>query len=114
MPREKPPAAADPGRPRQGQQVAAGRQARVHRPGVQQDAELGHWRGHIGVVLAVDTHRPAGRPVQAGDHPHGGGFARPVRPEESGHYARLYHEAQLVHRRLVAVPLGQALNLDHY
>ena len=58
------PAAADPGRAGQRQQVAAGRQARVHGPGVQQNAELGHRGGRLGVVLAVDPHRPAGRPVE--------------------------------------------------
>ena len=60
------PAAADPRRPRQRQQVVAGRQARVHRPGIQQDPQLRHRRGRPGVVLAVDPHRPAVRPVQPG------------------------------------------------
>ena len=107
------PAAADPGRPRQRQQVVARRQARVHRPGVQQDPQLGHGRGRVGVVRAVDPHRPAVRPVQPGDHPHRGGLPRPVRPQEPGHHPRLHHETQPVHRGLVPVPLGQAINLDH-
>ena len=107
------PAASEAGRPGQRQQVVAGRQARVDGPRVQQDAELRHRGGRPGVVLAVDAHRPGGRPVQAGDHPHGGGFARSVRTEETGHHARLHHEAQPVYGGLVPVPFGQAVNLDH-
>src|SRR4029077_13481413 len=45
--------------------------------------------------------------------PHGGRFARPVRTEETGHHARLHHEAQPVYGGLVPVPFGQAINLDH-
>jgi hypothetical protein len=47
------PAAPDAGRPGQRQQVVAGRQSRVHGPGVQQDAEFRHRGGRLGVVLAV-------------------------------------------------------------
>jgi hypothetical protein len=64
-------------------------------------------------VLAVDAHRAAVRPFQAGDHPHRGGFPRPVRAQETGHHTRLHHEAQAVDGGLVAVPFGQAIKLDH-
>jgi hypothetical protein len=65
-------------------------------------------------VLAVDPDRAAVRAVQPGDHPHGGGFPGAVRAQEPGHHARLYHEAQAVDGGLVAVPFGQAVNLDHF
>jgi hypothetical protein len=83
-------------------------------PRVEQDAELRHGGGGIGIVLAVDPHRPARRPVQPGDHPHRGGLPRPVRAEESGDHARLHHETQPVDGSLLPVPLGQAINLDHF
>jgi hypothetical protein len=107
------PAAPDAGRPGQRQQVVAGRQSRVHGPGVQQDAEFRHRGGRLGVALAVDAHRPTSRPVQPGDHPHRGGFARTVRAEESGDHAGFHHEAQPVDGDLVPVPFGQAINFDH-
>jgi hypothetical protein len=44
----------------------------------------------------------------------GYGLARPVRAEEPGDHARLHHEAQAVDGGLVAVPFGQAVNLDHF
>ena len=73
------PAAADPA-----VRASASRLLRADRPGCTDRASskmpssaIGAAR--LGVVLAVDPHRPAVRPVQAGDHPHRGGFPRPVR-----------------------------------
>ena len=59
------------------------------------------------VAPAVDGDRAGGRPVQAEDHPHRGGLAGAVRPEEAGDDAGPDGERQVVDGDLVAVPLGQ-------
>src|SRR6202034_2942764 len=50
---------------------------------------------------------------QAKDEPHGGGLPRPVRPEEPGYDAGFYRECQAVHRDRMAVPVSDALQLNH-
>src|SRR6266700_2382534 len=65
------------------------------------------------VVLPVDPRAACARLIQAGDQPHRGGLARPVRPEETGHHPRLHHEVQAVNRELVPVPLAEVSHLDH-
>src|SRR4051794_13717676 len=67
----------------------------------------------LGVGLAVDGHGARRWPVQPHDHPHGGGLARAIRPEETRDRARSDGEADAVHGGLVAVALGQLVRLDH-
>lgn len=87
--------------------------ARMHRLRLQQHPQLLQGRPVLGVESAVDQGRAAGRRVQAHDHSHGGGLARPVGSQESGDLSRWGGETQVVHRRPVPVPLGQPANFDH-
>ena len=77
-------AARDAVRVGQGHQVVVGGAARVHGPRFEEPAHLVEGRGVRGVVAVADGHAPAGRGVEADDHPHGGGFARAVGAEEAG------------------------------
>src|SRR5690606_17363657 len=83
--------------------------------GVEPRAPLAQRVEPLAVGLAVDLHGPAGRVVEAEDHAHGRGLARAVRPQESGHLAGPHSERQVVHRRGLAVALGQVgcLNRGH-
>jgi hypothetical protein len=76
----------------QEQQVVTGRTAWVHGLGLEQRADRVQGILQVTVAPAVDEGEAALRPVQAQDHPHGGGLARAVRPEESCHPARLDRE----------------------
>jgi hypothetical protein len=64
-------------------------------------------------IVATDADGSAGRGDEAGDHAHGGGLARAIRPEKPEHFARLNRETDAVHRDFVAVSLGEALGFDH-
>ena len=55
----------------------------VHRLGVQQRAHLARCVRQLPVGVAADRHVARGGPVQAEDHPHGRGLARPVRTRGS-------------------------------
>ena len=88
-------------------QVAAGAAARVERPGLQQRAHLAQRPAQLAVAAPADPGLPGIRPVQAEDHPHGGGLARAVRPEEAGHHARPHVEAERVDRDRGSVALGE-------
>ena len=94
------PALADAVGLGQRQQVVAGRPAGVHRPGLQQDAQLGHRGLRRAVIPAVHQHPAAGGLVQPGDHPHRGGLPGPVRAEKTGHDAGLNDEIQPVDGQL--------------
>jgi hypothetical protein len=65
------------------------------------------------VIPAVDPDPAGGGLIQAGDHPHRGRLAGPVRAEEAGHDAGLDDEVQPVDRQLLPVPLTEVLYLDH-
>jgi hypothetical protein len=93
--------------------MIAGRATGVYGLRLEQDAQLGHRRSTGSVVLAVHPYGAAGGLVESGDHPHGGGFARPVRAEEPGHGPGLNHETQTIDGDLGAVPLREVLDLDH-
>ena len=97
----------------QRQQVIAGRPTGVHRLGLQQDAQLGHRGGRGTVVLAVDPDPAGGGLVQAGDHPHHGRFASPVRAEKASHDTGPDNKVQAVDRKLLPVSLADVLYLDH-
>ena len=97
----------------QRQQVVVRRPAGVDRLGLEQRTHLLQRSGVLAVGLAVDGGGPAGRLVQAQDHPHRGGFPRPVGPQEPGDDARTHAEAQIVHGPLAAVLLGQATDFNH-
>ena len=56
----------------------------------------------------------AGRRRDAADHPHGGGFAGPVGPEEPERLAPAQLEVDPVHGGELAEPLGQARGANEY
>ena len=85
----------------------------VHRACLEQGADLVQRRPQVSVGLAVHGHRPRGRPIQPEDHPHGRRLARTVRAEKTGDNPRSHREIEPVDRHLVAVPLAQAVRLDH-
>ena len=75
--------------------------------------EFGHRGGRGSVVAAIDSDPSGGRLVQAGDHPHRGGFPGAVRAEKTGDHARLHDEVQSVHRELGAISLAEIFHFDH-
>jgi hypothetical protein len=97
----------------EGEEVVAGRPAGVHCLGFEQHPEFGHRGGRGPVVAAVHGDPAGGRLVQAGDHPHRGGFPGAVRAEETGDHARLDHETQSVHREFGPVSLAEVFHFDH-
>ena len=72
----------------QGLQVVAGAAARVDGLGLQQGAHLAQRPGQLAVAAAVHRDLAVVGGVEAHDHAHGGGLARPVGPEEAGDHAR--------------------------
>ena len=66
-----------------------------------------------GTVAAVQPGAPRRRVEQGGQHPHGGGLARPVRPEQGEHAARSAAVSDPGQRLGVPEALGQPLGLDH-
>ena len=75
------------------------------------DAALGRL-GLLGHAVAVHQDLPLGGAQVAGHDVHGGGFSRPVGAQEAVGLASLHREAQVVHRRVAAVPLHQVSHLD--
>ena len=63
-------------------------------------------------VMAVDNDGAARRRKVAGDHVHGGGFARAVGPEQAVDAAVLHREADVIDRHMRAVALGQVADFD--
>jgi hypothetical protein len=59
-----------------------------------------------GGVQAQDLERAAGERRDAGDHPHGRGLARAVRPEEAEGLAANQVEVDPVHGREAVGPVG--------
>ena len=65
-----------------------------------------------GVGLAVhQRHAFVGR-VEAEDHPHGGGFARPVRTDEPGHLSRSHTERDPIQGEGGSEPLAESADFD--
>jgi hypothetical protein len=62
---------------------------------------------------AVDPDPAGGGLVQAGDHPHRGRFAGPVRAEKASHDTGPDNKVQAVDRKLLPVSLADVLYLDH-
>jgi len=78
-------------------------------------AEPGPDRGPVADrVAAEDGHLAAGRRGDAADHPHRGGLARAVRPEEAERLAAVQVEVDTVYRREIPEPLGQAARADEH
>ena len=48
-------------------------------------------------VEAADRPAPPGRKQEAAEHPYGGRFSRPVRPEESEYLSLFHLKADVVH-----------------
>ena len=72
----------------QGEQVVARRRGRVDGRGRRAARPPRAAAGQLAVRAAADDGRAGGRAVQPEDHPHGGGLAGAVGPEETGHPAR--------------------------
>src|SRR5665811_1876486 len=85
----------------------------VHRLGVEQRADLLHGGAVLVVAPAVDGHRAARGVVQTDDQPHRGGLPGAVRAEETGDFAGLHGERDIVHGRLGSITPGKAVGLDH-
>ena len=64
-------------------------------------------------VVAADPGVPGVGLQQGGQHPHGGGLARPVRAEQGEHAAPLRRDVHPGQRLGVPEALGQSLGLDH-
>jgi hypothetical protein len=86
--------------------------ARVHGRRVQQRADLAQGRAQAPVGPAADQRTTPVRTVQTEDHPHRGGLAGAVGPDESGDPAGSHREGQVVYRGRAAEPLGEAACLD--
>ena len=97
----------------QEQQVVAGSAAGMHALGLKQRADRPQRIPQVTIAPAVDERDAGLRPVKAQDEAHGGGLASAVRPEEPRHPARLDREAQVIHRRLGPVELGQIARFNH-
>ena len=52
--------------------------------------------GVLGHVEAADRHLALRRGNEAGDHAHGGGFARAVGPEKSQHFAPFHRKGNVI------------------
>jgi hypothetical protein len=98
---------------RETEQMVVRGPAAVDGLGVEQCADLPHRIGEADERLAVDGDGAVGRRVQPEDHPHGGGLARTVRAEESGHQPGADRERQAVDGDPVAVPFGEVAYFDH-
>ena len=94
-------------------QVAAGAARAVQALGVQQGTDLAQGGRQLPVGAPVDRDLAAGGLVQAHNHAHRGGLARPVGAQEAGDGAGLDGEGDVVHRRLLAITLGEIDCLDH-
>ena len=98
---------------RQAEQVVIGRPAAVHRLRVEQRANLAHRVPQVAVVAAVHRDGASVRVVKPEDAPHRSGLAGPVRTQEAGDPARLNAERQPIDGGFLAVPLREALHLNH-
>jgi hypothetical protein len=107
------PAAADAVRPREREQVAVGGAAGMDRAGLEHRPDLGQRRLQLGEAPAADRRAAGRRPVEPEDQPHHGRLARAVRAEEARDDAGPDGERDVVERELRAVPLRDAVHLDH-
>ena len=86
----------------------------IKRRGFREVADLG-----LGGRRVVDDGNSAdfgitgGGGYEARDHPHGGGFPSPVRPEKSENFAFLDREREVVHGTLGSELFGQGFDFDH-
>src|SRR5674476_329698 len=85
----------------------------VHRLGVEQRADLLHGGAVLVVAPAVDGHRAARGVVQTDDQPHRGGLPGAVRAEETGDFAGLHGERDIVHGLNRRYGAKTAVGLDH-
>src|SRR5258706_14807850 len=93
--------------------MVARRTFRMHRPRVEQRADLGEGSSVVGewtTVHGCDARRWA---VEPENHPHGRGLPGAVRAEKAGDHTRAHCEAECVYRDRRAVKLGEGVNIDH-
>jgi len=69
--------------------------------------------GILGDVKPADGDLAGGGGDEAGNHPHGGGFAGAVGAEESEHFAPLHGEGNIVDGQFGAERLAQIFNFNH-
>jgi hypothetical protein len=97
---------------RHGERLASAAAA-VLRGGVEQDPDAAAGVRQRAVVAAEHRRFPVVRVEQPAQHPHRGGLAGPVRPEEPGHGAGLAPERHVVHDDVAAEALRQSMRFDH-
>jgi hypothetical protein len=95
------------------EQVVVGRAPGVHRPRLEQCADLVERRRQLAVVPPVDRDVAGCRPVEPEDQAHRRRLARAVWAEEAGDDARLHREREIIDGTLLAVVLRQIPRLDH-
>ena len=88
---------------------------RVGRRALGQEAQSPPRRHAVGLhVVAADAGGAGGRDHEAGEHPHRGGLAGAVRPEEAEHLAARHVEGDVVDGGEAAESLGQPVDLDQH
>ena len=97
---------------RQPQQVVAGGAAGLQRAGVQEGADMAQRIPQACVTAAPDQGGALVGGVQAEDHPHRGGLAGPVGPDEPGHLPRRHSERHAVQRHRRAEALAEPGHFD--
>ena len=93
---------------------AADRHVVVERGGLGQVADLAFRRGGVADDGdAADLGIAGGRRQEAGDHPHGGGFAGAVGAEEAEHFAFPDGKREVIDGGLLSELFRQVLDFDH-
>src|SRR5579884_196166 len=86
---------------------------RVHRPRLEQSADLMKRRNMVAIVLAVDADISRRRRVQSENEPHRRRLPGPVRAKKAGDDARANGKRDLVHSPLLAVVLRELNRFNH-
>lgn len=89
------------------------RPARMRISSIEEGPDAAHRVGKTRIPLAIDEGRTRGRPLQTEKNPYGGGLSRAVRPQESGHAARLDSKTDVVEREPRAELLDETPDFDH-
>ena len=69
--------------------------------------------GIVDDVKAADGDLAGGGGDEAGDHPHGGGFAGAVGAEKSEHFPALHGEGNIIDGQFGAERFAQTFNFNH-
>ena len=90
-----------------------GRAVGVYRLRIQKRAHLAQRVLQIAVGFAVYANLARRGLVQAHDHPHGGGFAGTIGPQEAGDHTGLYLKGEILNGADRPVVLSQSLYFNH-